>query len=57
MKDFYPIKSTSNRRNLETKNVKNLDQGVTKKLLEKYMPKDLYNIEIIRISEDQKKSA
>ena len=46
----------------EFKNIKNdtiidIDNGITKKLLEKYKPKGIYNIETLRNTKDRNRVA
>ena len=57
MKSINSIKTNSCQRNNERENTKVLSLEITKRLLEKYKPKDLYNIDSIRIEKHKKEAA
>ena len=54
------MKTKNSKSSLSRKNdlrIASINNGITKKLLEKYKPKDLYNIESMHIRENEKRIA
>ena len=48
------LKSISTQKNTDIENMNNINRGITRKLLEKYKPKKIYNIKDIKKMNEQK---